>query len=151
MKRKILFLLLLSFCSACLLGCGTLFKKGSLPKSDVLEPSIMTRFNDVPIPSGFKLLPKESYAFENAGTRMGVLKYAGKANIDQVVNFFKQQMPMYNWHLLNIIEYNQRLLNFDRDNETCIINIATGFNSVLITVSLGPKSQVIKKSDKPLK
>ncbi len=152
MKKNILVLALLIFSAMMLLGCQTLWKKESSPKGPtILEPSIMTRFNDIPIPSGFKLLPKESYSFENAGVRMGVLRYQGKASAEQVVNFFKEQMPMYNWRLLNVIEYNQRLMNFDRDDETCNVNLATRLNSVIITISLGPKPPMPKKADKPVK
>ena len=86
---------------------------------------------------------------------MAVLKYQGRVNIDQVINFYKEQMPMYNWSLINIIEYGQRLLNFERENETCIITIqVAGFwnEEALVTVSLGPKSQnLAKKAKAPVK
>ena len=83
---------------------------------------------------------------------MGVLRYKGKANPDQVVGFYKEQMAMNNWHLLNVIEYGERILNFERESETCIVNLSGSGNSVNLTVSLGPKSQYTpKKADKPLK
>ena len=131
-----------------LVGCTTI-------SGGRLEPQAILKFSDVPIPTGLKPLPQVSYSFENAGSRVAVLKYQGRVNIDQVINFYKEQMPMYNWSLINIIEYGQRLLNFERENETCIITIqVAGFwnEEALVTVSLGPKSQnLTKKAKAPVK
>jgi hypothetical protein len=146
---KIVFLFtILCLTSAVLTGCKTI-------SDSRLEPQAILKFLDIPIPADLKPLPQVSYTFENAGVRVAVLKYQGRANIDQVINFFKEQMPMYNWNLVNIIEYGQRLLNFERDSETCIITMQiAGFwnEEVLITISLGPKSQnLAKKAKLPVK
>ena len=127
-----------------LTGCTTI-------SNSQLEPQAILKFSDIPIPVGLKPLPQTSYSFENAGVRVAVLKYQGRANVDQLINFYKEQMPMYNWNLINIIEYGQRLLNFERENETCIITMqVAGFwnEEVLVTISLGPKSQNLTKKPK---
>jgi len=146
---KLLYLTLSCFLlTAALSGCSTV--------SDTrLEPQTILKFSDVPIPAGLKPLPQTSYSFENSGVRVAVLKYQGRANVDQVINFYKEQMPLFNWNLINIIEYGQRLLNFERENETCIITMqVAGFwnEETLVTISLGPKSQnLTKKAKTPLK
>lgn len=135
-----------------LTGCSTFSNSSKSENSGALEPQAIIRFSDVPVPVGLKSLPKDSYSFETSGVRVGVLKYQGKANADQVITFYKEQMAMYNWNLINIVEYGQRLMNFDRENETCIINIEPKGNTVTVTISLGPKSQVLaKKSRTPVK
>ena len=138
-----------------LMGCST-FSDNTNAKSaspGALEPQAILKFNDVPIPVGLKSLPAQSYSFESSGVRVGVLKYRGKNNPDQVVNFYKEQMPMYNWNLVNIVEYGQRLMNFERENETCIITLQSiGWGYTMLTVSLGPKSQTAaKKAKSPVK
>jgi hypothetical protein len=143
-SKKFLLLFIFCFLAATLTGCST------TPGSR-LEPQATLKLSDIPIPAGLKPLPQKSYSFENAGTRVAVLKYQGRANIEQVINFYKEQMPAYNWNLINIIEYGQRLLNFERENETCIITVETaGFwnEDALVTVSLGPKSQAMPKKAK---
>ncbi|MDI6758507.1 MAG: hypothetical protein QMD94_02380 [Candidatus Omnitrophota bacterium] len=150
MKKKIL-LMFLYFCVFALFGCATTSSKDTSKQSALLEPQSILKFSDIPIPAGFKPLNEKSYSFETSGVRVGVLKYQGKANPDQVVNFYKEQMPIYNWILLNIIEYGNRLLNFDRENETCIIDLATKGNNITLTISLGPKPLSLKKTSKPLK
>ncbi|MDD5409281.1 MAG: hypothetical protein PHC71_04235 [Candidatus Omnitrophica bacterium] len=156
MKTARLFFLLISCCllAAVLPGCSTL-SSSSGSKSinpDLLEPQAILKFSDVPVPVGLKSLPTQSYSFESSGVRVGVLKYQGKVNPDQVVNFYKEQMAMYNWNLVNIVEYGQRLLNFERENETCIITMEPKGSTVILTISLGPKSQAAaKKAKSPVK
>ncbi len=150
MKAKIALFL---FFVIALSGCVDLSQKND-PASGmpaVLEPSSAIKFSDVPVPVGFNILPQNSYSFETSGVRVGVLKYRGKASADQVVSFYKEQMPMYNWHLLNVIEFGERMLNFERENETCIVDLSPKGSSCFLTISLGPKSQITKKPKQPLK
>ncbi|MFA6384356.1 MAG: hypothetical protein WCY10_03175 [Candidatus Omnitrophota bacterium] len=107
----------------------------------MLEPAATLRYPDIPVPAGFNLLSQQSYSFENAGIRVALMKYKGRGTLDQVLNFYKAQMPISNWNLLNISEFGNRMLNFERDTETCIITMQPQFGgSTLIALSLGPKS-----------
>jgi len=146
---RYIFLLMIIFT---LIGCAAVPKKDApLTNPSMLEPAAMLKFADVPYPTGFKLLPQGSYVFESTGVRVGLLKYQGKANVDQVVNFYKEQMQMYNWNLLNVIEYGERLLNFDRELESCIVSLSPKGNNITVTISIGPKSQIARKAEKPVK
>jgi len=139
--------------STALIGCTTVSNSKEPTNPGSLSPQAILKFSDVPVPVGLKSLPEQSYSFESSGVRVGVLKYQGKNNPDQIVNFYKEQMPMYNWNLVNIVEYGQRLLNFERENETCIVTLQPmGWNSTLLIISLGPKSQIVaKRSKTPIK
>lgn len=149
---KICAVVLLGYGIIALLGCASSSGRKDANSLAMLEPQAVLKFSDVPVPSTFKLLPKDSYTFENSGVRVAVLKYCGKVNPDLLVNFYREQMPMYNWNLLNVIEYGDRLMNFERDNETCIIEMAIKGENVTMTISLGPKSSVSpKKSKTPVK
>ncbi len=153
MPRILVSLVLVYFIIA-LTGCAMDMQseKGTI-NTALLEPQANLKVSDAPVPAGFKLIPQESYSFEAAGVRVSLLKYQGRANIDQVVSFYREQMAMYNWNLLNVVEYGQRLLNFDRESETCIVSLTPKGNSVMITISIGPKAQQIKKGigSKPIK
>ncbi|MFA5093347.1 MAG: hypothetical protein WC543_05345 [Candidatus Omnitrophota bacterium] len=130
-------------------GCST-FSDSSKPNT--LEPQAILKFSDVPVPVGLKQIPQDSYSFESSGIRVGVLKYQGKGNADQITNFYKEQMTMYNWNLINIVEYGQRLINFDRETESCIINLEPKGSSIILTIFLGPKSQATaKRSRTPIR
>lgn len=104
------------------------------------------------MPSSFVLLIEDSYTFQGAGFRAGLLKYRGKASGEQVVAFFKEQMPLYNWYLINIVEHGRRMLSFDKEQEACIITIDEKGKNSEVTVSIAPKSHPpYRKSDKPIK
>jgi len=150
-KASLCLIMLLCFSLLILSGCATVIGKDRQKAPAMLEPQAVVKFSDVPVPMGFKLLAKDSYFFESTGVRVGVLRYQGKASADRVVIFYKEQMPMYNWTLLNIVEYGDRLLNFDRDAESCIIGLSSKGSLTSITISVGPKAQVYKKAEKPLK
>ncbi|MEW6074702.1 MAG: hypothetical protein AB1530_00175 [Candidatus Omnitrophota bacterium] len=148
---KHVFIIALSILLLSTTGCANLSRKDVGTQSNLLEPSMSARFTDIPVPVRFKFIPKESYAFESSGVRVGVLKYRGKATADQVLNFYKEQMPMNSWMLLNIIEYNQRIMNFEKNNESCIVTLLPSGSSVAVTVYIGPISQYPKKASRPLK
>ena len=150
--KKMLLVLFLGFLSFNILGCSTFGNKQSNKPLQAIESQSVLRFSDVPVPSGFKILMTESYSFESSGVRVGMLKYQGKAGTEQVINFYKEQMPMYNWDLLNSVAFGNCMLNFERESESCIINLAPKGSLIVITVSLGPKSKGIqKKSGKIIK
>jgi len=149
---KLFYLSICCLLTTALTGCSTFSDSKDSTNPAMLEPQAILKFSDIPVPVGLKNLPAQSYSFESSGVRVGVLKYQGKNNPDQVVNFYKEQMAMYNWNLVNIVEYGQRLLNFERENETCIITMEPKGSSIILTISLGPKSQVAsKKSRSPVK
>jgi len=122
-------------------GCAGMGAKRSDKgdSSQALDVSMALKFEDVPIPAGFKAVPKESFAFENELLRVGILKYSGRPRADNVVNFYKDQMPLYNWRFLNMLEYGERILNFDRDDQTCIIVVEPGKLNTRITITVAPK------------
>lgn len=118
-----------------------------------LEPSYVQKFTDIPVPRGFKFLPAASYAFKSGDIRAGVLIYQGLAPAEQVMAFYQQQMPMHKWSLLNLVEYGNRLMNYDRENESCVINIIPRtFNTrVIITIGRKELPAVVKASETPVK
>ena len=60
---------------------------------------------------------------------------------------------MYNWRLINIVEYGRRILTFEKDEESCVITIDGKDNNLEVAVSVGPKSQAVqqRRTDKPIK
>jgi len=113
-----------------------------------LESSKALRFSDIPYPIGFKVLKDKSFILETDEVRAGRLFYRGKADVESVVLFYKSQMPIYNWALLNILEYGEHMLNFERENESCIVAITSRGAMVDISISLAPKSRTYPEARK---
>jgi len=146
MRRGILLLAVTCFCLLGILGCASI--SGDATTAQTLQAQSILKFSDLPVPAGFKMLTKGSYAFESSGLRTGLLRYQGKATPDQLINFYKEQMPMYNWVLLNITQYGDCIMNFEREQESCIISITPKGSSCIISIAMGPKSQANPKKTK---
>jgi len=132
--------------SVALTGCGTLGKnrpsdESAVPENISLSAARQLKFEDIPVPSGFKIIAKESYVFHNDYLRVGLLKYSGRAKGDQITKFYKEQMPLYNWETVNIIEHGTILLNFEKADESCIITVDSTFGSSSITIALSPRTK----------
>ena len=141
--KKLSFFVLLFALVLSLPGCVTVQEQTTQIKSFSLKPARLLRFSDVPSPEGFELISEQSFILESGGVRAGILKYTGKANSQEVVLFYKNQMPMYNWALLSILEHGDHLLNFERENESCIVAIRPrGRNRADVSVSLAPKAPI---------
>lgn len=131
-----------------LAGCVTLPQSESANNAEKNKVSLsvapLLKFEDIPTPAGFKLLDKESFAFQNDKSRVALLKYYGGQNAEQVLAFYKEQMSLFNWSLVNIIEYDRKVMNYENSEESCIITIQPQGGKSLITVALSPKSRPIK-------
>lgn len=125
-------------------GCAAFQKKTSGGESPAVGQSVgissALKFDDVPVPAGFKILDRESFTFQNEGLRIGLLKYSGSTHPNKVVAFYKEQMPLYNWELINIIEYGRRMLNFERADQSCIVTIEPSKLRTVLTIAVAPKA-----------
>ncbi len=148
---------ILSFCLIVLFlaGCVTLPQKESADDAGKNKASLsvapILKFEDLPTPSGFKLLDKESFAFQNDKSRVALLKYYGGQNAEQVLAFYKEQMALFNWAMVNIIEYEKKVLNYENSEESCIITIQPQGGKSMVTVALSPKSRPIRPEKSSVK
>jgi len=125
-------------------GCATTGQgptAGSGEAENNLAVSSVLRFDDVPVPIGFSQLPKESFIFQTESVRAGVLRYEGRASPESVMQFYKQQMPVYNWQSVNIIEFGLKQLSFEKPGQSCIVVIEGTRSKSTVTISVGPKSE----------
>ncbi|MCK4859352.1 MAG: hypothetical protein KAS87_02215 [Candidatus Omnitrophica bacterium] len=135
--------------SAFLVGCATVDRQQDLElervENEGLEVASSLRFEDVPIPSAFRLKSGDSFVFQNDKTRMGLLRYIGKPEVTEIIKFYKEQMSLYNWNLLSIVEHNKVVLNFEKQGESCAITLEPLTTRTIITISLVP----ITRESKP--
>ena len=123
-------------------GCATMDSGASAGTGTLkaLDVALALKFEDVPVPAGFKAIGNDSFVFQNDLLRVGILKYSGSAYANQVINFYKDQMPLYNWRFLNIVEYGRSILNFDREDQTCVIIVEPAKLCTYVTVTVAPKA-----------
>ena len=131
-------------------GCATTQGRGAseLEEEEAFAAAATTlpvtaklRFSDVPVPAGFKLIQDKSFVFQTQGTRVALLKYVGRAKLEELVVFYKEQMPYYNWELLNVVEYGKSVLNFEREGQSCIVTIESKGRKKIVTLSVAPRAK----------
>ena len=105
-----------------------------------LQTAALLKFSDVPIPVGFQLIDNESFTFQNELARVGLLKYVGRPTADRVVQFYLEQMPLYQWRFLNLLEYESRIINFEKPEQTCIVTVGKRGDRTQVTIAVAPKS-----------
>jgi hypothetical protein len=133
---------LISIIAITLAGCAASspYRGGDAETYKALDVSTALKFEDVPVPAGFKPLVRDSFVFENDVLRVGIMKYTGRIHPDHVVNFYKDQMSLYNWRFLNLVEYQRRIMSFERDDQNCTILIEPSGMGTLLTISVAPKA-----------
>ncbi len=137
-------------------GCGDLVsvrtvrerERERLPER---QPSIATsyRFDDIPLPAGMTLNRRESFVYETRATRTGLLVYQGRGEMEQLSNFFKQQMPNYEWRLVSNFELHNVMLTFIKKGWSSVIYILPQEDdSKRIEIRVGPIETEIFPSPK---
>ena len=133
-------------------GCSDLFSSGALrERQPEVRPSVTTtyRFEDIPLPSGLNLNRKESFIYETKATKTGLLVYEGKGEMEKLANFFKQQMPNYQWRLVSNFELNNVMLTFIKEGWSSVIYIIPKEDEIKrIEIRVGPIEIKILPSSK---
>lgn len=106
-------------------GCANLFSSSTLQEREPLsrQPVTIYRFEDIPLPPGMTFNREKSFLYETKATKTGLLTYEGKGEIEKLANFFKQQMPNYQWRLLSNFELHNVMLSFIKEGWSSVIYI----------------------------
>ncbi|MBU0650639.1 hypothetical protein KKC59_01865 [bacterium] len=165
-ETKLFKLLVCCFCLVFLFGCATGgsgekrssrsydtyeeqgYRSGSRDMSDENDPNYKQiaqnlKFEDIPVPVNYELDLEGSFIFKNDFIRVGICKYLGKGTVTSATNFFKQQMPLFNWELVNSIEYFKSILTFTKEDQSCVVIIEAFKGQVTITIASGPKNRSV--------
>jgi hypothetical protein len=107
-------------------GCNDLFSYRTIREREPeMRQAVLTsyQFEDIPLPSGMTLNRKESFLYETRATKAGLLIYEGKGEMDRLSDFFKKQMPKYQWRLMSNFELHNVMLTFIKEGWNSIIYI----------------------------
>ncbi len=128
-----------------LYGCATMYAPSSLPEEKTPEEMTTAkklRFSDVPVPKDMVLDVDNSFIFETELTRVGLLKYSTRIPADELVSYFKQELPLNDWNLVNILEYGRKQMVFEKGEETLIITIYPERRGSRVIISLTPRQRI---------
>ena len=139
-------LLVVCFISCFLSGCAS--NKEAKTPDEIMSDQFT--FSDVPIPTEFKLLRDQSYAFKDGQARIALLRYKGKGEIDDISWFYQEKMSDFQWQEVNIIDYDKNMQQFSKQEENCLVTIEQinepwfgifPCHKILITIQLIPQKQ----------
>ena len=89
-----------------------------------LAASKITAIPDLPVPANMKILKGLSSSYEGAGSRMVNYTYEGWVDIRRVHRFYRDQMPVSNWHLLaDNFDRGTYNMTFSKGTEVCTVTI----------------------------
>ncbi len=122
---------------AILIGCA---RTPEAKRSEMIPtPAVTHRFEDVPIPRSLGIEKEESFIYESEAIKTGILVYAGKAKVRDLVQFFKENMVIHGWKLVSNFERDDALLTFNKLGWGCVITIRpTGMERTKVEVRVGP-------------
>jgi hypothetical protein len=112
---------------------------GAQADAQPVPPAVIPEFGDIPIPRALTRQNDQSFIYEAPGTVIGVLVYAGRRiDPDSINGFFREQMPLHGWRLLNAFRDENTDLFYLKDNRSCQISIKPGMIDTKVIIKVGP-------------
>jgi hypothetical protein len=81
-------------------------------------------FPDILIPTELSLDRKKSFVYTTPSLAAGVLVLEGYVDAASLVDFFNTNMPKDGWILKSSFRYRRSILNFEKEERSCLINVA---------------------------
>jgi hypothetical protein len=146
MRPKLLVAMMACALVALSVGCAS---TGSTRSSEPGEPieelsnaipiAPESRIPDIPVPAGFNFDREHSFVFQNSRLDVGRIQYIGRAAIEDVAQFYLDEMPQHNWELQNVTEHGTIMLFFDKPTKSCHVMLSQKGRSVIVEVAFYPK------------
>ena len=108
---------------------------GQPAETQYQEPDYYLDFDDIMIPKEISYVNDESYKLDNAKFRAAIMKFKGRVEILELVQYFLNNMSKDNWKLIsNNKAASVHVLNFEKFNKSCVIQIDDSFATSTTTI-----------------
>lgn len=98
------------------------------------DPNFYYDFDDILIPKELNYKDDESYNLDNRKFRAGIMKFSGRIESADLVQFFQTNMTSDNWETTSAVKGPLSVLSFEKPNKSCIIQIEDGLGSAKVTI-----------------
>lgn len=116
-------------------GCASF----SGPRDEVVTPVQHPLIENLPLPTGFYIVPERSIARNMDGWRVAMCTFTGKLAPERVVAFYQNNMPSARFNLLQRrLENGTYQLRFASETEECTITVRRDGTQTVLVVDLGP-------------
>lgn len=123
-------------CSGCLGKRFALEPAAVYPAESIIANDYQPR--DVPIPRGFRYLPKESFSYVGS-FRVVDLEYVGETLVEDVAEFLEDQMPLHGWQYIRREGVRSVTLVFMNAREECYLTLRRIENTTEFHLRLHPR------------
>ncbi len=153
MRLKLIAILVLCALVPIVSGCArntaaTASEPGSTEISTGIPLAPDFRIPDIPVPAGFEFDREHSFVFQNAALDVGKIQYSGNSAISDVAQFYMDEMPRYNWTILNVTEHQTLTMFFDKENKSCQVVLSPkAIRGTTVQISFFPKVAAAPERD----
>jgi hypothetical protein len=128
-------LVLLLALGACTTTGSSTSDSSSATAVEYQEPDYYYDFDDILIPKEIKYVEGESYKLDNAKFRAAIMKFKGRVEVLELVQYFINNMAKDNWTLISNNKAGKlSVLNFEKFNKSCVIQVDDSFGSATTTI-----------------
>lgn len=121
---------------------------GQSPEAQYQEPNYYLDFDDIMLPKEIDYVDDGSYRLDNAKFKASIMKFKGRVEILELVQFFLNNMAKDNWTLIsNAKASKSNILSFEKFNKSCVIQIDDDFATATTTIF----AVEVKETDSELK
>jgi hypothetical protein len=126
-------------------GCSALKSKksssqtGSAGQATVAKPkTTYYDFGDILLPSELKIVKEDSFVFRTPGLAAGVLSLKGRVEINSLINFFENKMPVDGWQAISSFKAPRTMMLYKKQARWCVISITEGQLSTRVEIWVAP-------------
>ncbi len=123
-------------------GCALMSSGGEEQGSTTEElMSSAYPFTDLPVHSSFTLDRARSFIYESGSgsLKVGRLYYSAWNDAREVVDYYQHVMAGHGWKLINSMEHDGVILNYEKEGWVCTLIIQEFLLKTYIEVQIGPK------------
>nr|WP_321259964.1 hypothetical protein [uncultured Pseudodesulfovibrio sp.] len=108
---------------------------GQSPEAQYQEPDYYLDFDDIMIPKEIDYNADDSYKLDNSKFRAAIMRFSGRVEVLELVQYFVNNMTKDNWTLISNNKASKvHVLNFEKFNKSCVIQIDDSFAKATTTI-----------------
>ena len=138
---NLFFVLTASFAILLMIGCSSTPDSEDSTGSTAGFTDVALPFTDVPVPSGFDIDRSKSFVYESGSgaVKVGRLYYSGWHDPQEVVNYYHNAMVNKGWKMVNSMEHDGIILNYQKETRVCTIIVTDALLKTNLEIQVGPK------------
>lgn len=124
-------------------GCAVNSTSSNQYVTNAVKQTKTEKFDDIPIYPGFNIIREKSIIYESGNIKVGRLVFRGDASINDVVDYYKTNLPENGWEPISITIYeNDANLTYVTSDRVLQIRANRGFSGTTLIIQVGPRGEL---------